>query len=136
MTRTPAQLYCLLFGAVLTLVAVLGFGVDHSFATGHDMEGGKILGVFEVNGWHNVVHLASGLGALWFGRGISGARTFAFVIGAVYAVVTIMGLATGEYGPLHIMVMNPADNFLHLAIGAAGLLAGTVSDPALRAAEA
>jgi hypothetical protein len=136
MTRTPAQLYCLVFGAILVAVAALGFGVNHSFSTGHEMEGGQILGVFEVNGWHNLVHLASGLGALWFSRGVASARAFSFVIGALYAVVTIMGLATGEYGPLHIMVMNPADNFLHLAIGAAGLLAGTVSDPALRAAEA
>lgn len=125
-----------MFGVILTLVGVLGFGADHSFSTAHEMEGGQILGVFEVNGWHNLVHLASGLGALWFARGVAGARTFSFVIGAVYAVVTIMGLATGEYGPLHIMVMNPADNFLHLAIGAAGLLAGTVSNPALVAAEA
>jgi hypothetical protein len=137
MNRTPAQLYCLVFGALLTLSAVAGFGVDHSFSMSHDVEHGTLLGLFDVNGWHNLIHLVSGVAALAFSRGVRGARTFAFVIGAVYAVVTIMGLAYGEYGgPLSMVAMNPADNFLHLAVGACGLFAGTMSSPDLALAEA
>ena len=59
--RTPAQWYCLLAGLSLLLAGILGFIVDSNFDTGNGINGGKLLSIFEVNGIHNLVHVASGL---------------------------------------------------------------------------
>jgi hypothetical protein len=47
--------------------------------------------IFEVNGGHNVVHIASGL-FLRFMRRHDTARLAALSFGAIYGVVTIIGL--------------------------------------------
>ena len=58
--RTPAQVYCLVFGAVLVLAGIVGFFTNSSFDTGDDAPRGALIGLFDVNGWHNVVHVLSG----------------------------------------------------------------------------
>ena len=123
--RTPAQLYALLFGAVLLAVGVVGFAVDSSFATGSGIEGDELL-LFEVNGWHNLVHIASGALGLALAGSRAGARAFALGFGAVYLVVTIWGFVDGS-SVLGLLTVNTADNFLHLAIAALGLGAGFAS---------
>jgi hypothetical protein len=123
--RTPAQLYSLLFGAVLFAVGVLGFAVDSSFDSGAGIEGDELL-LFEVNGWHNLVHIASGAVGLVLAGTRSGARLFALGFGAVYLVVTAWGFIDGD-SVLGLLTVNTADNFLHLAIAALGLGAGLAS---------
>ena len=59
--RTPAQWYCLLAGLSLLLAGILGFFADASFTTGDGIDGDRLLSIFEVNGIHNLVHIASGL---------------------------------------------------------------------------
>ena len=125
MQRTPAQVYCLVFGAVLVLAGVLGFVENSSFSTGDDASRGALLGVFDVNGWHNVVHLASGAAGLALAGSRPGARLYAFGFGGVYVLVTILGLAAGDNSTLFsLIVINTEDNFLHLLIGIAGVTAG------------
>jgi len=123
--RTPAQIYALTFGVVLLAVGILGFFVDTSFGTGSSVDGDKLIG-FEVNGWHNLVHIASGLLGLALWSRPSTARLYALGFGAVYLVVTIWGFISGEH-VLWLIPVNTADNFLHLAIAATGLLAGFAS---------
>ena len=129
--RTPAQLYALLFGAVLLLVGIVGFAADSSFGTGSDVEGSNLI-AFEVNGWHNLVHIASGLAGLALARTVAGARTFALGFGTVYAVVTLWGFIDGD-AVLWLVPVNTADNFLHLALAALGIAAGLASDSRDRA---
>ena len=124
--RTPAQLYALLFGAVLLLVGVVGFAADSSFGTGSDVEGSNLI-AFEVNGWHNLVHIASGIAGLALAGTVAGARTFALGFGAVYGVVTLWGFIDGN-SVLGLIPVNAADNFLHLAIAALGIAAGLASE--------
>src|SRR3712207_9557667 len=69
---TPAQLYCLLAGLALLLAGIFGFIADASFDTSASadtdaagnangqLQGDSFLG-FEVTGWHNLVHIASGV---------------------------------------------------------------------------
>jgi Domain of unknown function (DUF4383) len=134
---TPAQLYCLLAGLALLLAGIFGFIADASFDTGATvdtdaggnadgaLQGDSFLG-FEVNGWHNVVHLLSGLLLLAAFRRRGPAKTVAILFGAVYGVVTVIGLIDGN-DVLGILPVNAADNVLHIALSALGLLTGLIS---------
>lgn len=135
--RTPAQWYGYLVGAALLLAGVLGFLADATFDTAGaqagdsaapsgnangQLQGDGFLG-FEVNGWHNVVHLISGIVLLALASRRGRARLGAIAFGVIYAVVAIIGLLDGN-DVLGIIPVNPADNVLHVALSALGLLAG------------
>jgi len=131
--RTPAQLYALVFGAVLLLVGIVGFFLSASFATGDAVAQEKAtLILFDINGWHNVVHLASGAVGLAMAGTPASARIFALGFGVVYALVTVLGfLVTNDMEVLlGIIPVNAADNLLHLAIAALGIAAGLASSTA------
>ena len=53
-----------------------------------------------MNGWHNLVHLLSGVAALAVAGSRVYARLFAFGFGGVYVLVTILGLAAGDNSTL------------------------------------
>jgi hypothetical protein len=131
--RTPAQLYALVFGAVLVLAGIAGFVVDASFGSGTDVSGDELI-FFEVNGWHNIVHILSGIAGLALWRSPAGARGFALGFGAIYAVVTIWGFVTGDH-VLWLIPVNAEDNVLHLLIAATGIGAGLASPAAPVATE-
>lgn len=115
--RSANQLVGAIFGAVFTLVGLIGFFWSGGHAAmGH--EGGAILGLFEVNVAHNIVHLAVGA-ALLAGAivGTAAAKAANGVIGAVYLAVGVAGLfIIGT--DLNILALNGADNALHLVVGA------------------
>lgn len=117
--RSPAQLYALVFGVTLVLAGIIGFFYSASFGSPGEVDG--VLGILDVNGWHNIVHIASGLFGLMSLR-YSSARTYALAFGAVYVVVAIWGFAVGDGGQiLSIIPVNTEDNVLHTLIGLAGL---------------
>jgi hypothetical protein len=122
---TPAQWYCLLAGASLLLAGILGFISDATFDTGTKIQGDGFLG-FEVNGWHNLVHILSGLVLLSAFSRRGAAKTVALAFGLVYGLVAIIGLIDGN-DVLGLIPINPADNILHLALSAVGVLAALVS---------
>jgi hypothetical protein len=124
--RTPAQWYCLLAGLSLLLAGILGFIADSSFSTGGGIDGDKLLSIFEVNGIHNLVHVASGLLLLAASPKRASARTVAIAFGLVYGIVTIIGLIDGK-DVLGLIPVNPADNLLHIALSALGLTTGFMS---------
>jgi hypothetical protein len=124
--RTPAQWYCLLAGLSLLLAGILGFIVDSSFDTGDGIQGGELLSIFEVNGIHNLIHLASGLVLLAASPKRASAKAVAIGFGLVYGIVTIIGLIDGET-VLGLIPVNSADNVLHIALSALGLITGLMS---------
>jgi hypothetical protein len=119
--RTPAQLYSLVIGGVLLLIGILGWFVETNFDFGSDVEGEPLLG-FEINGPHNIVHLASGLLGVLAARTVASAKAFSLAFGAVYLLVSIIGFIQGD-NVLGLIPVNMADNFLHLFLGALGLAA-------------
>jgi hypothetical protein len=123
--RTPAQWYCLVFGVTLLLVGIIGFFVDAGFGLGSDTEGSNLI-LFEVNGIHNLVHIASGALLLAVASKPATARLGAIGFGAVYLLVTIIGFIQGDT-VLGIFPVNTADNFLHVAISLLGIGAGLAS---------
>jgi len=124
--RTPAQWYCLLAGLSLLLAGILGFIADASFTTGDGVQGDELLDIFEVNGIHNLVHIASGAVLMAASPKRASAKTVAIAFGVVYGIVTIIGLIDGE-DVLGLFPVNPGDNVLHIALTALGLIAGFMS---------
>jgi uncharacterized protein DUF4383 len=96
-----------------------------------------VLGLLDVNGWHNVVHIATGALGLGAAASLAGARAYALGLGAVYLVVAAWGFAIGDGGVIAGLVpVNTADSVLHLALGAAGVAAGIASGAAAPTARA
>jgi Domain of unknown function (DUF4383) len=122
---TPAQWYCAMAGLSLLLAGILGFIADSGFDTGNGIQGDKLI-VFEVNGWHNLVHILSGLLLLSVFRRRGPAKTVALAFALVYGVVTVIGLIDGS-DVLGIIPVNAADNVLHIALTALGLFTGLTS---------
>jgi hypothetical protein len=132
-SRSPAQDFALVIGATLVVVGILGFFYNASFGTGDGTERDAVLGILDVNGWHNVVHIASGVVGLALAGSYDGARVYALGFGAVYLVVALLGFLAGDGDEiLNLVPVNTEDNLLHVLIGLAGVGAGlaTPSTPA------
>jgi hypothetical protein len=129
--KSPAQLYALVVGAVLVAAGIIGFFYSSDFSTGDDVPRDAVLGLLDVNGWHNVVHVATGALGLLAAASLAGARAYALGLGAVYLVVAAWGFAIGDGGVIAGLVpVNTADSVLHVALGAAGVAAGIASGAA------
>jgi hypothetical protein len=87
-----------------------------------------VFGVLDVNGWHNVVHIATGLAGLAVWRSYGAARAYAIALGVVYTGVAIWGFVIGSgESILGFLPINTEDNVLHLLIALAGLFAGVLT---------
>ena len=131
--RSPAQLYALIFGLVLVAAGILGFFYDSTFESGDDASRDAVLGILDVNGWHNVVHIASGVVGLAVAGSYANARLYALGFGGVYILVAILGFIYGNGDEIFdIIPVNTEDNILHVLIGVAGIGAGmaTPAEPA------
>jgi hypothetical protein len=131
--RSPAQLFALIFGVVLLAAGILGFFYNASFEVGDEVERDAVLGILDVNAWHNIVHILSGVLGLAVVGSYAASRLYAFGLGAVYVVVTILGFAYGDGDAIFSLIpINTEDNILHLLIAIAGIGAGlaTPAQPA------
>ena len=126
--RSPAQIYALVIGAVLVLAGILGF--FYSAAFGSPGKTDAVLGILDVNGWHNVVHILSGAAGLALASTAPRARLYAIGLAVVYTIVAIWGFAIGDgHSILSIVPVNTEDNFLHALIAVAGFAAYAASAP-------
>src|SRR6476660_4852759 len=110
LNQIMAKTVCKILGIVFLLVGVAGFAKP------------DLLGA-HLNPPHNVVHIVSGVIALYFGfaGSISGAKAFSLVFGVVYLALGILGLAMGggaehmwQLGPLH---LGQVDHGIHIVLG-------------------
>jgi hypothetical protein len=125
--KTLAQIYAMALGGVLVLVGLVGFLVEPSFGVGDSAQRGTLI-LFDINGWHNVVHLLSGIVGLAMAGTAAKARLFSIGYGVVYVLVTILGFVVGDGGLLlSIIPINTADNLLHLVIALTGIAVGLAS---------
>ena len=129
--RSIAQWYCLIVGATLLLIGALGFLAEAKFDTSGGGDPGSLDGedflIFEVNGWHNVVHILSGAFLLLMSSRHARARAGALAFGAIYGLVAVIGLIDG-HDVLGIIPIDPADNVLHVLLAGTGLAIGLISD--------
>jgi hypothetical protein len=107
----------MVLGAVLVLVGILGFVMPS-----------PLLGIFDVNTLHNVIHLATGALTIFAAmQGIGAMRLWGRVFGLVYLLVGIVGFVMPDmFGLMHV---NMADNVLHLGLAAAFLYFGFAAPP-------
>jgi hypothetical protein len=112
-----AKTVCKILGVVLLLVGVCGFAAP------------RLLGA-HLFPPHNVVHIVSGIIALYFGfaGSLSAAKLFSLVFGVVYLALGIMGMALGgppdrmwHVGPLD---LGQADHGIHILLGVVFLAGG------------
>ncbi len=139
---SPARLYCLLVGAFLVIVGIIGFFYEASFASGDSIRTSDVFGVLSVNGWHNLLHI--GVGALLLVAAGSAARGAALLVGILYVVLCVLGfIATSNSGIgfvaendtlFRLVPVNNQDNVLHLILGITGVIAAYASRPMSRAA--
>lgn len=107
-------------GVVFLLIGLLGLIND------------PVLGIFEVDFMHNLVHLGSGVAATVFGMGTEKtAKLGGQVFALVYALITVLGFITGEGQLLGLMQINMADNFLHLFLTVYFAYVGFAPEPRL-----
>jgi hypothetical protein len=119
--KTLAQTFCLVTGIVLIAAGVLGFIFGgSSFGVGENLTREPFI-VFDVNGWHNIVHLASGAFLVFMAATARTAVTGALVFGIIYVVVTVWGFIEMS-DILTLLPINTADNFLHLALAVVAIL--------------
>lgn len=123
-----ARTLAIAMAVVFTAIGIIGFfitGFDNFFS--HDT-GETLLG-FEINGAHNLVHLAFGLLGFALVQSRRGVLTYGLVIGLGYAGALIYGLiATGKTWDF--LSINAADNWLHLALALVGfVIAYLASEP-------
>jgi hypothetical protein len=112
-----AKTICKILGVVFLLVGVCGFAAP------------TLLGA-HLSPPHNVVHIVSGVIALYFGFAgtLSGAKAFCLVFGVVYLALGILGMVLGAppdrmwmLGPLH---LGTADHGIHVLLGVVFLAGG------------
>jgi hypothetical protein len=122
--KTPAMLYAGVVGAVLVLAGIIGFFYNAEFTSDESVRD-AVFGILDVNGWHNMVHILTGvLGLLAYGAGVYAARSYALALGAVYLLVAVWGFIVGDGDSiLSIIPVNTEDNVLHLLLGVGGLYA-------------
>lgn len=128
----PARLYATVAGAGLVLLGVIGFFYEPSFAAGGDVASDEAFGLFAVNGWQNLLHIAIGLLGLAAAGGA--ARRYALAAGLGNTLFALWGFLAGD-AILGLFAVNAALNVLHLLLGLTGLAAGAASpaDPPARA---
>lgn len=105
------------YGVVFIVIGILGF------VPGAVTPDGMLLGIFSVDTMHNIVHLLSGvlaIAAVW-GAGTY-ARMYFKVFGVIYALVAIVGFFDNTLFGL--MMVNMADNLLHVVIAVIALWLG------------
>ncbi len=102
----------LVLGIILALVGILGFFNN------------PVIGLFPVNGLHNIVHLLTGILAIVFASmSVSAAKMFSKVFGYVYLLVAILGFVAPAF-MMSLLAIESFDNILHLLLAVVFLWLG------------
>lgn len=135
MRTSPNRLLATVFGIVYVLIGIAGFFVTSGVGF-FDTSGGLLLGIFEVNIFHNVAHILIGAALLIAGlSGVRASKTVNWVIGAAYLLLGIVGLfVVGS--AFNILAINGADNVLHFGSAALLLAVGLGAERGTKAATA
>jgi hypothetical protein len=85
---------------------------------------GYLLGLFPVNLWHNVIHLAFGIWGLSASRNVFTAGLFARRLAVIYGVLAVMGLIPVLNTVFGLVPLFGHDIWLHAVIAATAAYVG------------
>jgi hypothetical protein len=112
--------WAIIFGLVFLFLGILGF-IPH--AAPHQM----LLGIFNINMAHNLVHIVTGAIALWVGcKDSYASKLFFQIFGVLYLIVAIVGFINVEKPIFGFMANNMANSWLHLVIALIALYLGFI----------
>jgi len=112
--RSTVQMVALVFGAIYLAVGILGF---LPFLGGSiTLTNTKLLGLFNINLLHNLVHVVIGIAGLAAVTSIPNARRFCQVVGVVLLLLGVLGVFVAN--PLGLLYIGGLDIALHLVTGA------------------
>jgi hypothetical protein len=124
-TNSYTQLYTRIAGAILAIVGIIGFTASTNVDTL-----GTVAGL-DVNLTSNLLHIVAGIVglAIVFGfASIMSLRTYTLVLGVVFSVLGIGGIAMTGFDPFSAFGnVNDMTNWFHAVIGIAGLAAWLAS---------
>ncbi|MDP9466726.1 MAG: DUF4383 domain-containing protein [Actinomycetota bacterium] len=120
--RELPQLLALGFGAVYVVVGLLGFLVTGFSGFAEPNTNQHLLG-FELNPFHNVGHLLTGVTGLLLGRTLAGARAYGWVLVVSHIGLLAFGLLyANQDTALNFFSFNVPDNVLHVGVILVGLI--------------
>ncbi|MCL4465192.1 MAG: DUF4383 domain-containing protein [Chloroflexi bacterium] len=129
------RFFAAMLGAFLLLIGVLSFFgvVDFGAPTAGLYAGpGQLIGMFQIDGLHNAIHILFGIWGIAAGLASWGAaRLYAQLAGLFFGLLFLLGLffISQNYGIFgSFMMFNPADNFLNLILSGLSLFFGLVPD--------
>lgn len=112
--RSTVQMVALLFGAIYLAAGVLGF---LPFLGGsYTMTNHALLGIFDINLLHNLVHIVIGIAGLAAAASVANSRTFCQVVGVILLLLGVLGVFVAK--PLGLLDIGGLDIALHLVSGA------------------
>jgi hypothetical protein len=112
--RTTVQMVALLFGAIYLAAGVLGF---LPFLGGsYTMTNRALLGLFNINLLHNLVHIVIGIAGLAAAASLVNSRMYCQVVGVVLLLLGVLGVFVAN--PLGLLYIGGLDIALHLVSGA------------------
>ncbi len=112
--RSTVQMVALLFGAIYLVAGVLGF---LPFLGGsYTMTNHALLGLFNINLLHNLVHIVIGIAGLAAAASVANSRTFCQVVGVILLLLGVLGVFVAN--PLGLLNIGGLDIALHLVSGA------------------
>ncbi len=121
---TPIQRIVQVFGWIFIVIAVWGAVLTGTSMNPDPATAPRLLGLFPINFFHNLVHLVLGMWAVVAARSYSGARSYALLAGALYIVLAVLGIFSPHgFG---LVPLGGNDIWLHLVLGAILLVTGLV----------
>ena len=112
--RSTVQMVALLFGAIYLAAGVLGF---LPFLGGsYTMTNHALLGIFNINLLHNLVHIVIGIAGLAAAASVANSKTFCQVVGVILLLLGVLGVFVAK--PLGLVDIGGLDIALHLVSGA------------------
>jgi hypothetical protein len=112
------------YGIVFLLVGIAGFipalvtPPQPAAEVAAEAGFGRLLGLFPINVWHNLVHVIFGIWGLVAYRTFDAARTYARAVALIYAVLAVMGLIPVLNTTFGLIPLYGHDVWLHIVLAA------------------
>lgn len=139
-TMKPAQKFALIIGIVYLVMGVMGFipvlvsqPATESAAQQSAIAGelGYLMGLFPVNGAHNVIHIATGLIGIVAAIALDSSRFFAGQLGIYYTALAVLGMIPVANTVFGLFPIYGLDVLLHGVTGLLGIFFGFFATPSL-----